>query len=216
MRWRSASSAWLAAEGGPTSGSSAPWLPITQRGWKPSRMRTSATLRPVTTATGRRCASWARPWATASGTCASPGRATIGASVPSKSKARIGWRRMTSASACSPSGVNRCLIGVHLVSLHPCLDALAQARSPGVGEHAAGPAVDVELAHRRAQARHALALLGRRHGDRAQQRVGRFLDVVRVDDQRFGHLARGAGEAAQDEHALVVVARRDELLAYEV
>ena len=51
---------------------------------------------------------------------------------------------------------------------------------------------------------------------RAVQRIGGLLDVVRVDDQRLGHLARGAGEAAQDQHALLVVARGDELLAHQV
>ena len=55
-----------------------------------------------------------------------------------------------------------------------------------------------------------------RHRRGAVQRVGGLLDVVRVDDQRFGHLARRAGEAAQDQHALLVVARRDELLADQV
>ena len=103
-----------------------------------------------------------------------------------------------------------------LVALHARLDALAQAPASGIGQHAAGPAVDVELAHRHAQAGHALALLGRRHRGGAVQRVGGFLDVVRVDDQRLGHLARGAGEAAQDQHALLVVARGDELLADQV
>jgi transcriptional regulator GlxA family with amidase domain len=67
-----------------------------------------------------------------------------------------------------------------------------------------------------AQADHALALLGRRHGQRLVQRVGRLLDVVRVDQQRLGQLARRAGEPAQDQHALLVVARRDELLAHQV
>ena len=79
-----------------------------------------------------------------------------------------------------------------------------------------GPAEDVELAHRHAQARHALALLGRGHRRRAMQRIGGLFDVVRVHDQRLGQLARGAGEAAEDQHALLVVARGDELLAHQV
>ena len=61
--------------------------------------------------------------------------------------------------------------------------------------------------------RHPLALLGRRHGQRLVQRVGALLDVVRIDDQRLRQLARRAGEAAQDQHAVLVVARGDELLA---
>ena len=61
-------------------------------------------------AIGRSRASSARPSDTDSGTRASSGRATIGASVPSKSKASRGRRRMTACSARSPSGVNRCFI----------------------------------------------------------------------------------------------------------
>ena len=48
------------------------------------------------------------------------------------------------------------------------------------------------------------------------QRVGGFLDVVGVHDQRFRHLARRAGEAAEDQRALLVVAGGDELLAHQV
>jgi hypothetical protein len=40
--------------------------------------------------------------------------------------------------------------------------------------------------------------------------------VVGVDDQRLGELARGAGELAEHEHALLVVAGGDELLGDEV
>ena len=50
----------------------------------------------------------------------------------------------------------------------------------------------------------------------ALQRVGALLDVVRIDEQRVLQLARGAGEAAQHEHALLVVARGDEFLADQV
>ena len=42
------------------------------------------------------------------------------------------------------------------------------------------------------------------------------LEIVRVDDQRLGQLARGAGELAQHEHAALVVARGDELLRDQV
>jgi hypothetical protein len=103
-----------------------------------------------------------------------------------------------------------------LEAAHARLDARAQPPAAGVGQHAAGPAVDVEFAHRAAQAGHALALLGSGHGGGAVQRVGGLLDVVRVDDQRLGHLARGAGEAAEHQHALFVVARGDEFLAHQV
>jgi len=95
-------------------------------------------------------------------------------------------------------------------------DARTQPPAPGIGQHAPGPAVDVELAHRATQAGHAFALLGRRHRGRAVQCVGGLLDVVRVDDQRLRQLTRGTGKAAQDQHAAQVVARRNELLADQV
>ena len=47
-------------------------------------------------------------------------------------------------------------------------------------------------------------------------RRGALLDVVRVDDQRLGQLARRAGELRQHQHALLVVARGDELLRHQV
>ena len=55
-----------------------------------------------------------------------------------------------------------------------------------------------------------------RHRGGPVQRIGRLFDVVRIDDQRFGQLACGAGEAAEDQHAVLVVARGDELLAHQV
>ena len=74
-----------------------------------------------------------------------------------------------------------------------------------------GPAVDVELLHQVAHAAHARALLVGRHGEREVHRRGALLDVVGVDDQRLGQLARRAGELRQDQHALLVVARSDDI-----
>ena len=50
----------------------------------------------------------------------------------------------------------------------------------------------------------------------ALQRVGEGVGGVGIDEQRLGHLARGAGERREDQHALAIVARRDELLRDEV
>ena len=102
------------------------------------------------------------------------------------------------------------------VALDAGLDALALTQAARIGQHPPGPAVDVVLAHGHAQARHALALLGRRHLQRLLDGVGALLDVVRIDDQGLGEFARRPGEAAQDEHPLLVVARRHEFLADEV
>jgi hypothetical protein len=130
----------------------------------------------------------------------------MGASVPSKSKA-------SSSGRCRQlvqrrRRLRRQQLGPARGRLrHPGSGArgprcVAQPPAAGVGQHAAGPAVDVEFAHRAAQAGHALALLGRRHGGGAVQRVGGLFHVVRVDDQRLGQLARRAGEAAEHQHAL--------------
>ena len=85
-----------------------------------------------------------------------------------------------------------------------------------VHEHPARPAVDVELGDERAHRPHAVPLLVRRHGERRREGGARLLEVVGVDDERLGQLARGAGELAQDQHALLVVPRRDELLGHQV
>ena len=48
------------------------------------------------------------------------------------------------------------------------------------------------------------------------QRVGKGVDVVRVDDECVPQFLRGARKRAQHEDAVLVVARRDELLGDEV
>ena len=48
------------------------------------------------------------------------------------------------------------------------------------------------------------------------QRGRALVDVVGIDDQRLGELARRAGELAEDQHAALVVARGDELLGHQV
>ena len=51
---------------------------------------------------------------------------------------------------------------------------------------------------------------------RAIERIGALVDVIRIDEQRVVQLARGARELRQHEHALLVVARCDELLGDEI
>ena len=48
------------------------------------------------------------------------------------------------------------------------------------------------------------------------QRVGECVGGVRIHEQRFGHLARGAGERREDQHALSIVARGDEFLRHQI
>src|SRR5882757_410664 len=178
------------------------------RGVKPRRRATSLTARPVTTASGRRPARRSSRCETASVTRAWSGRATMAASVPSKSNASSGCARNAACMACLPSSPNTCFMSGDLVTLHPGLDALAQTQPARIGQHATGPAIDIELAHRHAQTRHALALLGLGHGERALQRRGAFLDVVRIDDQSLGHLAGRAGETARDDERGVLLLSR--------
>ena len=47
-------------------------------------------------------------------------------------------------------------------------------------------------------------------------RLCRLVEVVRIDDERLGQLARRAGERAEHQHAALVVARGDELLGDQV
>src|SRR5258706_2560778 len=185
-------------------------------GSNPRRGPTSATERPVTMATGRRRVRRARRSETARVTRASSGRSTMAARVPSKSKASNESDRSAVSSARRPSGSSRRLMSGVVVALHASLDAPAQAQAPGVGQHAPGPAIDVEFAHRHPQAGHAFALLRLRHRQGALDLRGAVLDMVRIDDQGLRHLAGSPGEAAQYQHAALIVARGDEFLAYEV
>ena len=59
-------------------------------------------------------------------------------------------------------------------------------------------------------------MLVRRHRQRDVERGGALVGIVRVDDQRFGQLARRAGEARQDQHALLVVACGNEFLRHQI
>src|SRR5439155_808831 len=68
------------------------------------------------------------------------------------------------------------------------------------------PAVDVVLADLPPHMAQPVAALLERELDRAVDGRGHVLHVVGVDQQRVGQLVRGAGEPAQDEDAVVVVA----------
>src|SRR5665213_1058674 len=83
-------------------------------------------------------------------------------------------------------------------------------------DQAARPPVDIVLADVGAHALHADAALFRRHLQSAVDRVRHLVRVVRIHQERIGQLMARAGEAAQDQHALVVVARRHEFLCNQI
>src|SRR6185436_8610079 len=136
------------------------------------------------------------------------GVSSISSSVPSRSRKNAQSREnggiLLRYAGAAPRGAR--------ARHHPA--AVPHARC--VEQHAPGPAVDVELLHHAAHAAHARALLFRRHGEREVHGGGALLDVVRVDDQRLGEVARRAGELRKQQHALLVVARGDELLRHQV
>src|ERR1700730_9147987 len=183
------------------------------RGVKPSRRVTSSTARPVTTPSGRMRARRQSRSATAAVTRASSARATMGASVPSKSNTSRGRERSAIPIANLPSASNRCFSSGIMVALNPGFYALPQARSTGIRQHEPRPAIDIELAHRHAQTGHPLAVWAIRHGQGLLHRVGAFLDVIGIDDQRLGHLAGCSGKTAQYQHAMLVVACSYKFLA---
>ena len=78
------------------------------------------------------------------------------------------------------------------------------------------PSVDVVLGHHLAHPPHPAAPLLARHGKRLVHRVGQLLDGERVDQHRVGQLPGGAGELAEDQHAVLVDAAGDELLGDQV
>src|SRR5579864_2627813 len=155
------------------------------RGVKPSRCVTSSTARPVTTASGRMRAKRRSRSETAVATHASSARATMGASVPSKSNTNKGPDRSATPIANLPSASNRCFNSGIMVALNPGFYALPQAPPTGIRQHAPRPAIDIELAYRHAQTGHPLALLRLRHRQGLQHRIGAFLDVIGIDDQRL-------------------------------
>src|SRR5262245_45474479 len=63
-----------------------------------------------------------------------------------------------------------------------------------IDQHAAGPAVDVELLDQASHAAHPIALLLRRHGEGQVQGGRRLLDVVGVHDERLDQFPCGSGE----------------------
>ena len=95
-------------------------------------------------------------------------------------------------------------------------EALALPHRRGVEEHAARPAIDVEFANDVAHQAHAVALLVHRHAQRDMKRRRALVGVVRIDNERLRQFTRCAGELRQDEHAALVVVRRDEFLGHEV
>ena len=56
-----------------------------------------------------------------------------------------------------------------------------------------------------------------RHAERAIQRGGNLVAIVRIDDQGAGQLLRRPGKLRQDQYARVIrILRRDVLLRHQV
>ena len=92
----------------------------------------------------------------------------------------------------------------------------APALAPERFDEAPRPVVHVARRDALAKRAHSQPALLLRHPERVREYVGHRLDVVRIDLQRLAHLGGGAGELAEDEHAVLVGAGRDELLGHEV
>src|SRR5439155_19032882 len=190
----------------------------------PSIGRASSTARPVMTATLARPASVASPCCTPLGTRASQGRSTIGASVPSMSKASSVLPAPTPRMRASPAVDNAYLnsssfhldVSGTLMCIDPFGDALALAQARRIEQHRSRPAVDIGFLDEPAHAAHAYTLLVGGHGERTEDGMRALLAVVRVDQQRVVKLARGSRELRQHQHTLLVVARGDELLGHQV
>src|SRR6266567_7933299 len=191
---------------------------------KPSIGRASSTARPVMTATLARPARVASPCCTSLGTRASQGRSTIGASVPSMSKASSVLRVTNARTRASPAVDNAYLnsssfhldAGSALMCIDAFGNALALAQARRVEQHRSGTAVDVGFLYEPAHAAHAHALLVRGHGQGTEDSMRALLAMVRVDERRIVQLTRGARELRQHEHPLLVVTRGDELLGDQV
>src|SRR5207245_3977075 len=190
----------------------------------PSSGRPDSAARALRTATRARPASIASPCGTSLGTRASQGRSTMGASVPSMSKASSVLRVTNARMRASPAVDNAYLnsssfhldVSGTLMCIDPFGDALALAQARRIEQHRSRPAVDIGFLDEPAHAAHAYALLVRGHGERTEDGMRALLAVVRVDQQRVVKLARGSRELRQHQHTLLVVARGDELLGHQV
>src|SRR3546814_13252955 len=69
------------------------------------------------------------------------------------------------------------------------------------GDEIVGPADDVAVAHDDVQRLPARLAFAQRHVERGPQCAGDLFVIERIDEQRFGHLLGGAGEAREDEDA---------------
>ena len=78
------------------------------------------------------------------------------------------------------------------------------------------PAEDVATSDDPAHGAHACPPLVERHVDRLEQRVGKAVHVVRVDDYGLTQLLRRAGQPAEHEHAIIIIARGYKFLGNKV
>src|SRR5579859_2688051 len=104
--------------------------------------------------------------------------------------------------------------------LAPCLSAHAfhhfDTNLCQIGKKVRGPAVDVVLPHGMAHALHSLGLFLLRHFQCAVNGAGELSNVVGVHKHRVGQFVRSSSERAQEENSALILARRHELLGYEV
>src|ERR1051325_6752404 len=88
---------------------------------------------------------------------------------------------------------------------------------PGrIEQHAARPAVDIELPNQAAHHTHPGTLLSRGHREGEMQGRGALIVVIGIDADGLGELAGRAGEVTQDEDPALVVSRRHEFLGHEI
>src|SRR5947207_11732203 len=167
-------------------------------------------------------ASVAKPFCTSLGTRASHGRSTIGASVPSISKASNVLGVRNARVRAIPAEDNAYLTLLHLdvggalMRVDAFGDALALAQPRGIEQHRSRPAVDVEFLHQSSHAAHAHPLLIRGHRQGTEKGMRTLLAVIRIDEQRVVQLPGRAGELRKHEHSLLVIAGGDELLGDQV
>src|SRR5207253_2064085 len=135
---------------------------------------------------------------------------TRAASGPSRTRRCASTRRRTARTSLHLDA-RRALVRIDSLG-----DALPLPQPRGVEQHGACPAIDIELLYQPPHAAHAHALLVGGHGQCPIQRVRALLAVIRIDEQRVVQLARRARELRQHQHALLVVARSDELLGDQV
>src|SRR6516225_9858445 len=89
------------------------------------------------------------------------------------------------------------------------------SQCPKIAENVGAPEIDIMLLDIAAHPAHPLVAFRVVHLEAEMNRIGHGVDVIWVDEESIMEFDCRSSEAAQDEHAVLIVARGDEFLGYQ-